>query len=54
MRGIARVATAALLSLSSVAGFAAAAQAEPIDYVRIELLELTCHQQSRAITTRPT
>ncbi|MFD5588165.1 hypothetical protein ACFW6K_21815 [Streptomyces sp. NPDC058733] len=46
MRAIARVATAALLSLGSVTGFAAAAQAEPIDYVRIELLELTCHQQS--------
>ncbi|WP_229891134.1 hypothetical protein [Streptomyces lavendofoliae] len=43
MRGIARVAAAAFLS---IAGFAGTAQAEPIDYVRIELLELTCHQQS--------
>lgn len=46
MRGIARLASAALVSLAGVAGFAGTAQAEPIDYVRIELLELTCHQQS--------
>ncbi|MBT2403152.1 MULTISPECIES: hypothetical protein [unclassified Streptomyces] len=45
-RSTARLATAALLALGSIAGFAGAAQAEPVDYVRIELLELTCHQQS--------
>ncbi|KIF01411.1 hypothetical protein PL81_35735 [Streptomyces sp. RSD-27] len=42
----ARFAAASLIALGSLAGFAGAAQAEPIDYVRIELLELTCHQQS--------
>ncbi|GGZ62964.1 hypothetical protein AB0P12_00405 [Streptomyces subrutilus] len=41
-----RFAAAGLLALGSLAGFAGAAQAEPIDYVRVELLELTCHQQS--------
>ncbi|RSS76653.1 hypothetical protein EF918_23550 [Streptomyces sp. WAC06614] len=46
MRRTTRIATAALFALGSLAGFAGTAQAEPIDYVRIELLELTCHQQS--------
>ncbi|MFV2119755.1 hypothetical protein ACE14D_15475 [Streptomyces sp. Act-28] len=46
MRGIARVASAALVSLAGVAAFAGTAQAEPIDYVRVELLQLTCHQHS--------
>ncbi|OKK22355.1 hypothetical protein AMK16_04190 [Streptomyces sp. CB00455] len=45
-RTAARLATAALLAAGSLAGFAGAAQAEPVDYVRIELLELTCHKQS--------
>ncbi|MEU3724093.1 hypothetical protein [Streptomyces sp. NPDC031705] len=45
-RSIARFAAATLLALGGVAGVAGAAQAEPVDYVRIELLELTCHQQS--------
>ncbi|MFF4579706.1 hypothetical protein [Streptomyces sp. NPDC001389] len=42
----ARFAAASLIALGSLAGFAGTAQAEPIDYVKIELLELTCHQQS--------
>ncbi|WP_329192056.1 MULTISPECIES: hypothetical protein [unclassified Streptomyces] len=45
-RNTVRFAAAGLLALGSLAGFAGTAQAEPIDYVRIELLELTCHQQS--------
>ncbi|MEV7613369.1 hypothetical protein [Streptomyces sp. NPDC089799] len=43
---IARIATAAALGLGSLTAFAGTAHAEPVDYVRIELLELTCHQQS--------
>ncbi|MER8232934.1 hypothetical protein ACIRQY_02415 [Streptomyces sp. NPDC101490] len=42
----ARAAATALLGLGSVAAFAGTAQAEPIDYVRIELLELHCQQNS--------
>ncbi|WP_424210895.1 hypothetical protein ACN20G_01670 [Streptomyces sp. BI20] len=42
----ARGAAAGLLALGVLAGFAGTASAEPIDYVRIELLDLTCHQQS--------
>ncbi|GAA4932818.1 hypothetical protein ACFPM3_04110 [Streptomyces coeruleoprunus] len=42
----ARLTAAALLGLGSVGVSAGAAHAEPIDYVRIELLSLTCHQQS--------
>ncbi|GHB81566.1 hypothetical protein GCM10010347_60460 [Streptomyces cirratus] len=45
-RNTVRFAAAGLLALGSLAGFAGTAQAEPVDYVRIELLELTCHQQS--------
>ncbi|MEV5971354.1 hypothetical protein [Streptomyces sp. NPDC051921] len=41
-----RMATAALLGLGSLGVFAGTAQAEPIDYVKIELIQLTCHQQS--------
>ncbi|MFD3546592.1 hypothetical protein ACFWUW_13465 [Streptomyces sp. NPDC058655] len=41
-----RFAAAGLLALGSLTGFAGAAQAEPVDHVRIELLELTCHRQS--------
>ncbi|MFI8823663.1 hypothetical protein [Streptomyces sp. NPDC053431] len=41
-----RIATAALLGLGSLGVFAGTAQAEPIDYVKIELIQLTCHQQS--------
>ncbi|MER7763166.1 hypothetical protein [Streptomyces sp. NPDC097619] len=41
-----RLAGAALLALGGLTGFAGAAQAEPIDHVRIELLQLTCHQNS--------
>ncbi|MET8505194.1 hypothetical protein ABZV60_11130 [Streptomyces sp. NPDC004787] len=41
-----RMAAAALLGLGSLGVFAGTAQAEPIDYVKIELLELTCHQNS--------
>ncbi|MEU8618940.1 hypothetical protein [Streptomyces sp. NPDC048623] len=43
---IARTAAVALLGLGSLGVFAGTAQAEPIDYVQIELIELTCHQQS--------
>ncbi|MFI8104254.1 hypothetical protein ACIQUQ_17215 [Streptomyces sp. NPDC101118] len=46
MKGAARVAAAAWLGLGALAVGAGTAQAEPIDYVRIELLQLTCHQQS--------
>ncbi|MFE3068600.1 hypothetical protein [Streptomyces sp. NPDC059247] len=42
----ARAAATALLGLGSVAAFAGTAQAEPIDYVRIELVELHCQQNS--------
>ncbi|MFG2872707.1 hypothetical protein [Streptomyces sp. NPDC048338] len=42
----ARLTAVALLGLGSLGAFAGTAQAEPIDYVRIELLELTCHQNS--------
>ncbi|MFG3343757.1 hypothetical protein ACGF1Z_01700 [Streptomyces sp. NPDC048018] len=41
-----RMAAAALLGLGSLGVFAGTAQAEPIDYVKIELVQLTCHQQS--------
>ncbi|MBP2586067.1 hypothetical protein J3A78_006545 [Streptomyces sp. PvR006] len=43
---IARTAATALLGLGSVAAFAGTAQAEPIDYVRIELVELHCQKNS--------
>ncbi|MFJ9825002.1 hypothetical protein ACIRSU_11560 [Streptomyces sp. NPDC101160] len=43
---IARTAAVALFGLGSLGVFAGTAQAEPIDYVKIELLQLTCHQQS--------
>lgn len=41
-----RAAATALLGLGSVAAFAGTAQAEPIDYVRIELVELHCQKSS--------
>ncbi|MET9674516.1 hypothetical protein ABZY68_15640 [Streptomyces sp. NPDC006482] len=41
-----RLAATALLGLGSLGAFAGTAHAEPIDYVRIELLELHCHQNS--------
>ncbi|MEU4077899.1 hypothetical protein [Streptomyces venezuelae] len=43
---IARTAATALLGLGSIAAFAGTAQAEPIDYVRIELVELHCQKNS--------
>ncbi|MFJ5708469.1 MULTISPECIES: hypothetical protein [unclassified Streptomyces] len=43
---VARAAATALLGLGSIAAFAGTAQAEPIDYVRIELYELHCQQHS--------
>ncbi|WP_418955549.1 hypothetical protein [Streptomyces tritici] len=42
----ARLAAAGLLGLGALGAFAGTAHAEPIDYVRIELLELHCHQNS--------
>ncbi|WP_030205131.1 hypothetical protein [Streptomyces sp. NRRL S-87] len=41
-----RLATATALALTTLTALAGAAQAAPVDQVRIELLELTCHQQS--------
>ncbi|MFD3334739.1 hypothetical protein ACFWV1_19115 [Streptomyces sp. NPDC058700] len=41
-----RTAATALLGLGSVGVFAGTAQAEPIDYVKIELLELHCQKNS--------
>ncbi|MEE1816776.1 hypothetical protein PUR59_17350 [Streptomyces sp. SP18ES09] len=43
---IARTAATTLLALGSLGAFAGTAHAEPIDYVRIELLELHCQQNS--------
>ncbi|MER5967093.1 hypothetical protein [Streptomyces sp. NPDC002057] len=43
---IARTAATALLGFAGVAAFAGTAQAEPIDYVRIELVELHCQKNS--------
>ncbi|MER5886748.1 hypothetical protein ABT160_23230 [Streptomyces sp. NPDC001941] len=43
---LARTAATALLGLGSIAAFAGTAQAEPIDYVRIELVELHCQKSS--------
>ncbi|WP_435973006.1 hypothetical protein [Streptomyces sp. Qhu_M48] len=43
---IARTAATALLAFAGVAAFAGTAQAEPIDYVRIELVELHCQKNS--------
>ncbi|MFF9143329.1 hypothetical protein ACWGBV_32950 [Streptomyces sp. NPDC055051] len=42
----ARLAATALLGLGSIAAFAGTAHAEPIDYVRIELVELHCQKNS--------
>ncbi|MFB7943091.1 hypothetical protein [Streptomyces sp. NPDC056049] len=42
----ARAAATALLGLGSIAAFAGTAHAEPIDYVRIELVELHCQKNS--------
>ncbi|MFI8367815.1 hypothetical protein [Streptomyces sp. NPDC085466] len=42
----ARIAATALLGLGSIAAFAGTAHAEPIDYVRIELVELHCQKNS--------
>ncbi|MER5308624.1 hypothetical protein ABT034_12640 [Streptomyces sp. NPDC002773] len=41
-----RTAATALLGLGSVGVFAGTAQAEPIDYVKIELFELHCQKNS--------
>ncbi|MEU2655209.1 hypothetical protein ABZ615_07785 [Streptomyces sp. NPDC007325] len=43
---VARIAATALLGLGSIAAFAGTAHAEPIDYVRIELVELHCQKNS--------
>ncbi|MFE6227952.1 MULTISPECIES: hypothetical protein [unclassified Streptomyces] len=43
---VARAAATAVLGLASVAAFAGTAQAEPIDYVKIELFELHCQKHS--------
>ncbi|GGY65039.1 hypothetical protein [Streptomyces omiyaensis] len=42
----ARLAATALLGIGSIAAFAGTAHAEPIDYVRIELVELHCQKNS--------
>ncbi|KOX23353.1 MULTISPECIES: hypothetical protein [unclassified Streptomyces] len=42
----ARLAAAALLGLGGLGAFAGTAHAEPIDYVRIELVELHCQKNS--------
>jgi len=41
-----RMAAAGLLGLGSLGVFAGTAQPEPIAYVKIEPIQLTCHQQS--------